>query len=69
VADQGNYAIRQIDPATAVVTTVAGDGTQVERDGLGRQAAFAAPGGCAYDPASGDLVVTDQLGNAVRRIH
>jgi hypothetical protein len=69
VADLGNNAIRQVDPLTGQVTTVAGDGMNVDLDGTGRQAGFAAPSGCAYEPTSGDLIVTDQLGNEIRRIH
>jgi hypothetical protein len=69
VADEGNDALRQVDPATGVVTTVAGSGATKNLDGTGRQAELAAPAGCAFDPATGDIIVTEQLGNAIRRIH
>jgi hypothetical protein len=69
VADTGNAAIRQVDPATGQVTTVAGNGTPSVQLGTGRQAGFDAPAGCAYDPLSGDLVVTDQQANEILRVH
>lgn len=69
VADEGNSAVRQVDPTTGVVTTVAGNGADKNLDGTGRQAELAAPSGCTYNPATGDIIVTEQFGNAVRRIH
>lgn len=34
VADSGNHCVRQVDVATGMVTTLAGDGTAGFRDGL-----------------------------------
>jgi DNA-binding beta-propeller fold protein YncE len=69
VVDAGNNAIRQIDPATSAVTTVAGRSVSASIDGLGRAASFNSPAACAYDPASGDLFVSDRSENIVRRVH
>jgi len=62
--------IRQYDPATGQLTLLAGQGTStgVELDGLGADAGFKSPAGCAWDPGRGRLYVTDQLGNTLRLI-
>ena len=69
VVDTGNNAIRQIDPASGTVTTVAGGGSAASLDGTGSNAYFNTPTGCSWDPASGDLFVTDRQENVIRRIH
>ncbi len=69
VVDTGNNAIRQIDPATGVVSIVAGGGSAASLDGIGSNAYFNTPTGCAWDPVSGDLFVTDRQENVLRRIH
>jgi sugar lactone lactonase YvrE len=69
VVDTGNNAIRQVDPATGAVSTVAGGGSAASLDGTGSGAYFNTPTGCAWDPASGDLFVTDRQENVLRRIH
>ena len=69
VVDTGNNAIRQIDPATGAVSTVAGGGSAASLDGTGARAYFNTPTGCAWDPGSGDLFVTDRQENVLRRIH
>ena len=69
VVDTGNNAIRQLEPATGAVSTVAGGGAAASVDGTGLQGEFNTPTGCAFDPASGDLFVTDRQENVIRRIH
>ena len=69
IVDTGNNAIRQLDPATGTVTTVAGGGAAASVDGVGTAAYFNTPTGCSWDPGSGDLFVTDRQENVLRRIH
>ncbi len=71
VADQLNGSVRQVVPATASVTTLAGNGQQATtpQDGTGRSASFDQPAACVWDPASGDVFVTDVGANTIRRIH
>jgi sugar lactone lactonase YvrE len=66
VADRENHRIRRITPA-GVVTTYAGTGTPGGADGTATTATFNGPNGVAIDP-SGNLIVTEQYGNRVRRI-
>jgi len=70
--DQGNSAVRQIEPALGRVTTVAGNGLNTGssvQDGVGRSATFGSPADCVFDPASGDLFIVDEETNTIRRIH
>lgn len=69
VADSGNNAIRKIDAATDAVTTIAGGGPNNpgSTDGIGAAARFNNPTGIVVDP-SGNIYVTDQGNNAVRKI-
>jgi sugar lactone lactonase YvrE len=67
VADKGNDQIREMTPA-GVVTTVAGAvGGSGENDGTGPAAEFNEPSGVAVD-GSGNVYVTDQLNDTIRKI-
>ncbi|MFC0253286.1 NHL repeat-containing protein [Massilia consociata] len=66
VADTGNHAIRKIDQDGSV-TTLAGDGTPGELDGIGRAARFNGPVGLAVDHA-GIVYVADTYNDRIRRI-
>jgi sugar lactone lactonase YvrE len=66
VGDEGNSSIRKITSAGEVIT-LAGNGKFSFSDGVGRNAAFNAPGGIAID-ASGNLYVADYLNNCIRRV-
>jgi hypothetical protein len=67
VADQSNHRIRKIVIATAVVTTVAGNGTATFVDGSSTTASFYSPTGVALD-AAGYLYVGDQNNHRIRKI-
>ncbi|HYC88741.1 MAG TPA: hypothetical protein VEO54_05985 [Thermoanaerobaculia bacterium] len=66
VAEYGNNRIRRIVLATAEVTTLAGNGLPVTKDGIGTEAGFYAP----YDvhAVGNDLYVADSHGETVRLI-
>ena len=65
VTDQSNYRIRKIDPY-GFVTTFAG-GSPGNTDGFRTSASFSAPAGITID-AAGNLYVTDQSNNNIRKI-
>jgi len=65
VADLNNASIRRVS-LDGVVTTLAGDGVEGTRDGIGRQARFKSPRAIAVD-ASGIVYVADEA--RVRCIH
>ncbi len=67
VADEGNNAIRKIDPQ-GNVTTFAGTGLVGFRDAQGTSAAFDQPIGLAIDATSNQLYVADSRNNAIRQI-
>nr|WP_229521295.1 gluconolaconase [Massilia sp. IC2-477] len=66
VADTGNHAIRKITKDGAV-TTIAGDGTPGDTDGIGRAARFHGPVGIAVDD-TGVVYVADTYNDRIRRI-
>jgi hypothetical protein len=65
VADTWNHAIRKIEIASGVVTTIAG-GSAGSADGTGLAAQFRFPGGIAVDGTN--LYVADTLNHAVRKV-
>jgi hypothetical protein len=54
VADQGNNKIRKVNPTTGLVSTFAGSGDNLEKDGTGAGASLSAP----------TLITTDSAGNS-----
>eukprot|EP00742_Colponemidia_sp_Colp-10_P006466 GILJ01006927.1.p1 GENE.GILJ01006927.1~~GILJ01006927.1.p1 ORF type:complete len:634 (-),score=83.71 GILJ01006927.1:276-2177(-) len=56
VADFGNHRIRKLDPSTGMVVTVAGNGRQGEKDGVGVQAELDSPYGVNYSEGEHALV-------------
>ncbi len=69
IADAGNRRIRRITFSSggAIVTTIAGNGTNAVTDGVGNVAAFMDPTGIAVDP-SGSIYVTEAASDVVRKI-
>lgn len=68
LADGGAGKIRRIDPATNVITTVAGGGSSVGDGGEAGAARLSDPRQIALDPATGDLLVAEFGGHRVRRV-
>ena len=66
VGDRVGNRIRKITPS-AVVTTIAGDGSASFADGLGTAAKLYAPGGVSYD-TNGNIYVTDAGNMRIRKI-
>lgn len=66
VADTGNHAIRRI-AKDGTVTTLAGDGSRGDNDGVGRAARFNGPVGLAVDD-TGIVWVADTYNDRIRRI-
>jgi streptogramin lyase len=67
VADTGNHRIRQVDPTTGEVTTVAGSSTSGTADGTLTAARFNTPADVSID-ASGNLYVADWQNHRIRKI-
>src|SRR5262249_28874398 len=69
IADQYNYAIREVRASTGVISTVAGIGTAgYSGDGGSATAArLNAPSGVAVDPA-GNVYIADAGNNVIRKI-
>ena len=66
VADYGNNLIRRISPA-GIAAAFAGSGLAVSADGVGKAAGFKSPYGIFAD-AAGDVYVTEETTNTVRKI-
>jgi streptogramin lyase len=72
LCDTENEAIRKIDVASGIVTTVAGTG-RTKTPGLGDggdalQATLGRPHGVAIDPADGSILIGDTLSHRIRRV-
>jgi hypothetical protein len=68
VTDQGNNAIRMIDP-NGNVTTLAGSGAAGAHDGVGALATFNSPIGLGVDTIGGNVFVGDANNNMIREIN
>lgn len=66
IGDEGNSSIRKIT-SDGNVSTLAGNGKFSYSDGVGRNAAFNAPGAIALD-AEGNLFVADYFNNSIRKV-
>jgi DNA-binding beta-propeller fold protein YncE len=64
IADTGNHAIRQFEPATGVVTTILGSGVLGNNQLSGPAAAFAEPAGVATDE-SDRIYVSDTFNHRI----
>jgi sugar lactone lactonase YvrE len=69
VCDTSNHAIRKIEIATGVVTTIAGSGTPSYSDGIGIYASFNNPVGICIDFAFTTLYICDMMNHRVRSIN
>ncbi|OYV74139.1 MAG: hypothetical protein B7Z74_02775, partial [Deltaproteobacteria bacterium 21-66-5] len=70
IADRGNNRIREVNHATGVITTIAGDGTYgfAGDGGAATAAELAAPARIAVD-AAGDVFIADTSNNRIREIN
>jgi sugar lactone lactonase YvrE len=69
IADYGNGRVRQVEAATGVITTVAGNGTGgfSGDGGAATSASLNGPNGVAVD-ASGNLFIADEWNQRIRRV-
>jgi streptogramin lyase len=69
IADSSNHAIRRVDAATGIITTIAGDGVAAfDGDGLPAAGArFDFPSSLTFD-AAGNLYIADMNNQRVRKI-
>lgn len=67
LADRDNQAIRRLDLASGMVSTLAG-GRSGSADGVGSAAQFYCPTFLAHDRRDGSLYVSDQNNSTIRRI-
>ena len=68
VAEDKNHRIREIDLATAAVTTLAGSGSATFADGTGAAASFSWPADMAASPDGTALYVADPVNCRIRKI-
>jgi len=70
IADTNNNVIREVNHATGVITTVAGDGTAgyAGNGGLATAAKLDNPEGVAVD-AAGDIFIADTNNNVIREVN
>jgi hypothetical protein len=66
VTDYNNHRIRKVT-AAGIVTTIAGSGNAAFADGTGTAASFNHPYDLAIDHM-GDLIVSDEVNNRVRKV-
>jgi len=69
IADMDNNVIREVNLATGIITTVAGNGTYgyTGNGGKATAAELASPSGVAVD-SQGDIFIADQYNNAIREV-
>ena len=67
VADTFNNRIRLVNPASGVVTTLAGSGNYDFADGTGTGASFRRPGAVAV-ASTGDIIVSDSDNHRIRLV-
>ena len=67
VADEDNHRIRCITTLSGIVTTIAGEGTTGDNDGLSTAAKFRCPAGLIVN-AAGNLIVADTQNHLIRSV-
>ncbi len=68
IADPGNFRVRRVDGSTAIITTVAGNGSsRFSGDGGTATSAGMSPLGISLD-GSGNLLIADVSNNRIRRM-
>ncbi len=70
IADSNNYRIRRVAASSGIITTVAGTGSGAYNgeDIPATSAQIGVVAGVAFDPATGDLLITDVFNGRVRRV-
>ena len=68
VVDRNNHAIRRVDGATGMVSTLAGGAGRGYSDGVGAEARFNFPCGVALCPGGGAWLVADYNNHRIRRV-
>jgi hypothetical protein len=66
VADSYNHRLKEVDPASATIRTLAGSGAAGYRDGEGTAAQLSEPGGLALGPG-GSILVADTNNSLLRK--
>ena len=68
-ADTGNNVVREVNIATGIISTVAGDGTGgYIGEGTAAAVELNHPVGVAIDPANGNLLIADTGNNRIREV-